>query len=150
MNGRILRTSTAACALLLVSSIAATPSAAEQPANGATVVHESRHRLVTTQHDFNICGDLATFTFETTGHTTAVVFVGPKRLIRCAWWNDRLCNLEIFPLSALKVPRQWLRVVGWLPTPRRGEERRDRGPGTGDPADNEFVASRYAEAGWPD
>jgi hypothetical protein len=34
--------------------------------------HESRHHLVTTQHDFNICGDLATFTFETTGHTTPV------------------------------------------------------------------------------
>jgi hypothetical protein len=54
----------AALALLLVATMS--PAAAD-------VVHEkdSWHNLTGTEHAFNICGDLATFTFESTGHTIA-------------------------------------------------------------------------------
>jgi len=50
------------CALSLLCG-AAVPAS-------AVVVHdvESWHHLTKTAHDFNICGDLATFTFTTTGH----------------------------------------------------------------------------------
>jgi len=50
--------------LFLMATIS--PAAAE-------VVHEksSWRNLSLTEHDFNICGDLATFTFESTGHAIA-------------------------------------------------------------------------------
>jgi hypothetical protein len=74
VNLRLPRTAATVYALVVVSSIAASTPAAAQPPNKeqSAVIHESWHRLVTTQHDFNICGDLATFTFESTGHATAV------------------------------------------------------------------------------
>ena len=42
-------------------------------AASAGVVHEkdSWFNLTETEHNFNICGDLATFTFESTGHAIA-------------------------------------------------------------------------------
>jgi len=57
------------CSAAVVSALVV-----QAPYASATVGHEveSRHRLVTSEHDLNICGDLATFTFESTGHSTAV------------------------------------------------------------------------------
>jgi len=51
-------------------ALAVLPIAAA-PAASADVVHDKQswHHATETQHDFNICGDLATFTFTTTGHT---------------------------------------------------------------------------------
>ena len=58
-----------ACSAAVVAA-----AAVQAPYASATVVHEreSTHRVVTSEHDLNICGDLATFTFESTGHSTAV------------------------------------------------------------------------------
>jgi hypothetical protein len=58
-----------ACSAAVVSALAV-----QAPHASATVVHEreSTHRVVTSEHDLNICGDLATFTFESTGHSTSV------------------------------------------------------------------------------
>jgi len=59
-----------------VMCVAAAASAllAQAPTASAAVVSdkESWHHLVTVEHAVNICGDLATFTFESTGHTVAV------------------------------------------------------------------------------
>ena len=58
-----------ACSAAVVAAVAV-----QAPYASATVVNEreSTHRVVTSEHDLNICGDLATFTFESTGHSTAV------------------------------------------------------------------------------
>lgn len=42
------------------------------PAAAAEVVRDSWHNRTGIQHDVNICGDLATFTFSSTGHTIAI------------------------------------------------------------------------------
>ncbi|MBA2699702.1 MAG: hypothetical protein H0U61_13200 [Nocardioidaceae bacterium] len=43
------------------------------PSAAASAVHEkdSFHNATEVEHDFNICGDLATFTFTVSGHTVA-------------------------------------------------------------------------------
>src|SRR4051794_25343757 len=38
----------------------------------AVVTHDSSHHAVEVEHNFNICGDLGTFTFDVTGHTHTV------------------------------------------------------------------------------
>jgi hypothetical protein len=58
-----------ACSAAALSAVAV-----QAPYASAAAVpeRESTHHVVTSGHDLNICGDLATFTFESTGHSTAV------------------------------------------------------------------------------
>jgi hypothetical protein len=59
---------------IVCSAAVVSAAAVQAPYASATVTHEmeSTHRVVSSEHDLNICGDLATFTFESTGHSTAV------------------------------------------------------------------------------
>jgi hypothetical protein len=59
---------------IVCSAAALSAVALQAPYASAAAVpeRESTHHVVSSAHDLNICGDLATFTFELTGHSTAV------------------------------------------------------------------------------
>ena len=59
---------------IVCSAAAVSALAVQAPYASATVAHEteSTHRVVTSEHDLNICGDLAVFKFNIRGEFTVV------------------------------------------------------------------------------